>query len=636
MSVLIYNGISLVPIRTNFVQRDVQMSADGTDYLYTVFTINVGCVYNPGQTSYAPSPLGPVGNVRVFPAVTDTAIRHYLMQPRMYLLYSDTDVFNDPNHPPILAIYPSGVGNFAIDANNGPTPLNCVVRRIHGNRLFYVDFTIRASIIECPVVSPAFLVPIASSRYARTEQIDKQYRSTLTTSGITFFRSNQLVAIQNNADAFRGYLIPPPILGYQRINVSVNLDPSGLILNWATTDVEQFIDLGNLTIGGSAASLGIVEMGLDYTAGVGPIPGGNVAKPLTDLSVTVSAVCMRAADGLSVVSFMLRVIFDKLAAIIDNTTLVAASVSEDVFNNVFVLDYKYIYWTDKSLKIEDLVAPVNATVGVPIASLPYQGGANPWPPFSQGTRTDTDIQLAAANLATACYTSVFNQDPTGQIQPTDFDVAPQQFSNPPLQVNVFTGSLGPEDDLRQLYYQVNRSIGNPLQTGYIRYDLWGHRIGSEGNAHVPIAGPVSARQPPNSQSPNSQSLNSQNPNSQNPKPTSAVLNLVNPIARYIVYFVIERIQSVPEIPDPTVINSLGIYVLLSTKISPVHCGLFADGTSTKFSVSGEYVYACLVPVAASPTAIHEFPFLLPNNVIGQLGDDLHSILDEDYVQNLDV
>jgi hypothetical protein len=622
MSVLIYNGISLVPIRTNFVQRDVQMSADGTDYLYTVFTINVGCVYNPGMTSYAPSPVGPVGGLRVFPAVTDTAIRHFLMQPRMYLWYSDTDVFNDPvNHPPILYVPPVGLGNEAIDANNGPNPLNCVVRRIHGNRLFYVDFTIRATIIECPAVSPAILVPIASSRYARTEQIDKQYRSTLTTSGITFFRSNQLVAINNNADAFRGYLIPPPILGYQRINVSVNLDPSGLILNWATTDVEQFIDLGNLTLNGSAASLGIVEMGLDYTAGVGPIPGGNVAKPLTDLSVTVSAVCMRAADGLSVVSFLLRVVFDKLAAIVDNTTLVAASVSEDVFNNVFVLDYKYIYWTDKSLKVEDLVAPVNATVGVPIASLPYQGGLNPWPPFSQGTRTDTDLQLAAANLATACYTSVFNQDPTGQIQPTDFDVPPQQFSNPPLQVNVFTGSLGPADDLRQLYYQVNRSIGNPLQTGYIRYDIWGHRIGSEGKAHVPIAGPPSAAQAPNPQ---------------NPKPTSAVLNLFNPIARYIVYFIIERIQSVPEVPDPTPINSPDVYTLLSTKVSPVYLGLLAGGDETVFSISGEYVYACLAPVAASPTAIHEFPFLIPANVQVALGDNLYSILDEDFVQNLDV
>src|SRR5258708_1958872 len=114
MSVLIYNGLVLSPIKTYSITKIPRYSDDILQYMWTDVIINVGCIYNPGYTSYINNSLVPIPSY-AFPATTDVAIRSFLLQPRKSLYYAETD-------SPIINIPASDFQNNAIDAQNGPFP----------------------------------------------------------------------------------------------------------------------------------------------------------------------------------------------------------------------------------------------------------------------------------------------------------------------------------------------------------------------------------------------------------------------------------------------------------------------------------------------------------------------------------
>ena len=61
----------------------------------------------------------------------------------------------------------------------------------------------------------------------------------MTTTGVAYFRSNVLEFLAQDADHFRGYLVPVQLFGYKRMNLSFNLHSDGITLDWTVTDVEQ-------------------------------------------------------------------------------------------------------------------------------------------------------------------------------------------------------------------------------------------------------------------------------------------------------------------------------------------------------------------------------------------------------------
>lgn len=401
MSILTYNGYTMLLIKTNSVTREPRLSDDGTDYMWTVFTIDVNCVYNPRATSYP--------TVGELPMVTDATIRSGLMQPRCPLFFSEGNI-------PILNL-PVNIPGGTIDCDDGPTPLACHITRIESAKTFMIRYVVRASVYECPQGS--YISPIASSRYTRSESLDSQYRSTMTVAGKAYFRSNVLAALQLNADAFRGYIIPQPMAGFARKLVQVAIAPNGIVMEFAATDVEQFIDLGNAYTEGTAASVGITEMDIDYSTSTYTSSEIGFAGLAIRATVSCMAVGTRGANTYNMVVFLLRCIANKLGSIVNTGVPVDVSCRENQFKSIVMLSMTYQTLPPKG-QLPDMTLGIKGFVGEPIASLPPLGGVQPQPPFSNQTRGPLAYTLAVNAFAVSCLSTIFDVggcDQTGMTPP---------------------------------------------------------------------------------------------------------------------------------------------------------------------------------------------------------------------------
>lgn len=621
MSQFIYNSISLGLIKTNSVDRQIRLSDDNTEYMWTDFTIDLTCVYSPSPlaTSYPA-----VGDL---PVETDNYVRFLLMQPRRPLYYAEGGA-------PILDIPANQANGDAIDCENGPIPQACSVVRIASSRLFYVRFVIKASILECPPNS--FASAIASNRYSRSESIDTQYRSTLVTSGVAKFRSNVLAAIGQTADDFRGYVIPPPIAGYQRKAVNIGLSPSGISFEYTTVDVEQFIDLGSPAIAESAASTGIVEMDLEYsTAG---IPTGDIGiSGIKGVTATVQsmAVGTKEADMLSMLIFLVRCSINKLGNLFTTGLLTGSAVTENPFRRTVSLSMTVTVYPGNG-QPAGVPMGIIGYVGQPIAFLPNLQGIEPQPPFSNSTRGFTSYEVAVNAIATACYTQISEFggcDGTGSV-PGDLSLPSNQcYGTPGYGVYLYT-PLEPVLNTNDNRQPGQTQRGPDPQIGtYGKYTVRDDYETNSGIKQVPTAPPGEAPNPsyynpgsmypapsnpgsnyPASSSPTPTPTPSPSPTSTPtststqtpmPTPTSVALQLFQPYTRRVVSWSIERFGCIPEVPDPT--PTLDGYAVLSITISPVAMDEGIDGSTPIYRISGCYVYSLSLPVnPADPV-----PFSIP-------------------------
>jgi hypothetical protein len=398
----------------------------------------------------------------------------------------------------------------------------------------------------------------------------------LTTSGITYFRANVLAALATDADAYRGYIIPPPILGYQRVSTVVNISPDGLALQWTTVDLEQFIDLGNVFLSGTAASYGIVRMELINSVGNPPI-AGNAPMPSPQTFVDVQCTCfgMKAASTFYMALFAVQTIYAKLSPLQGWLFVNGFQITEDVFNNIVTVAVKGMYFTNDSEKIGP--APIPFTIiGNPISTLPYLGGQNPYPPFSQGTRGETALILAAHRFSVACYTPIagLGVDETGTILPPDLYIPPVQNSLPAQSVNVGQLTNNPGQDLRQLYLEDASGLYGPKSTIYTRTDIKDEWMMPEAIIPGLLSIPVS--------------------NGSGQNQTLTTMNVANRVTKRKISFSFERLNSPPEIPNPTTQDNN--YVLIDRTISTGSPETMGNGKDVIFRTSGSYTYAVLSPV----------------------------------------
>lgn len=571
MSSLIYNNIELSLIKTNSIDRQTRMSDDRTEYMWTTFTIDITCIYNPGATSY-PTP-------GILPMETDDLTRSLLMQPRQPLFFSEGGI-------PILDIPSNLASGGAIDCENGPIPIACNITRIASARLFFVRYVIKASIIECP--SGTIVSAVASSRYSRTESLDGQYRATMTTAGKAMFRSNVLVAINENADAFRGYIIPDPLLGYKRMLIKVGIDSSGIEMEWMTVDVEQFVDLGDGTLPNTAGSFGITEMDLEYSTST--LRDGSVGiSGILGVSATVeaSAKGARTANRLTMLMFLARCSVNKLGVIVGTGLPTQMSMRENIFNNSIsmVLTYQVLPTTGSTLT--NMVLGLKGFVGAPIASLPPTGGVNIQPPYSNATRGMLAYQLAVNAFATACYSninSIGGCDVSGAVPPDVGNYNGQCIGSP----QVFAYGLLDDPsavDLRRGSKQSARGP-NPAQTAY--------RMFSIESKFVTVSGTIPAQIASNPGVSTSQSSR-----------TQVALQLFQPYTNIAVHFAIERYGCDPEIPDS--VPSVAGYSLLKQTLSPIQIEVGPDGSTPIFRLTGMYAYMNTSPTLNNPV----IPFPIP-------------------------
>lgn len=614
MSTLTYNGISLQLIKTNSIQKTPKYSDDKTEYMWTDFIIDLVCIYNPAATSYNSIGTYQPGNL---PMTTDAGIRSALCQPRRPLLFQEGGIA-------ILDIPSNLTDGGAIDCDNGPHPEVNDITRIGSSRIFWVSYIIKASIIECP--SGGFVVPIASNRYTRQESINKDFISTLTTSGITYFRSNVLAQLGDagNADYYRGYIIPQPLLGYQREAVNFALDSNGLVIRWSTTDVEQKQELGSQLVPGTAASVGITQMGLTYNAGamsggpMGMVSYGSIC------SVNTWAQGIRYIDRYGAIEFIIRVAYQKLQNVAPIGIVTGGTISEDIFNNRVEMSISYTVLDDAD-GFPDLTVPIQSVVGnqIDLASLPNNTGFNPQPIGSQATRGTAAYELAVSSFATACASSQ-SSDPTGLNLAPDLYVPSQQYGSG-IQVGAFYNPGIPSPvvvapSIRQKKKsQARGSLGNKggqVTSNPIRSDF----INTQGIIQIPIASNINT----------SSGSSSGNPGSQNSTPSCVNIQLFQPTSKKVTKWSVERLGALPEIPDPTVPQSYNTnYTLLANNISTNGIEIMADGYTPIFRASGEYSYSLLTSVQLNDY----LPFDIPTWVNLQANQNTQ-IIPSDFEQGI--
>ncbi len=225
---------------------------------------------NPGGTSAIP-PAQARGSMA---STTDRAIRHYLMQPRKRLVYAIG--------PSPLLVSPglNADGTAAQrDVYNGPMPLACDVVCVSGTKSFQVDYAIETYVNEALLYRNPNSV-ILSHRWKRSEDIDQDMYSTITTEGAAVFRTDRLAFLGRSADDFRIALFHPVAPGFARRAWRIEVTEDGSQLRYVLMDKKMHLRV---------AAPGVTRIEAFATAEiVGTKPMAQIAAAMGGLSKGVN------------------------------------------------------------------------------------------------------------------------------------------------------------------------------------------------------------------------------------------------------------------------------------------------------------------------------------------------------------
>lgn len=225
---------------------------DGPTYLYTIYRVHIRGTYNPSTFAWdlfpidADPPLRPGPIVGALPPTSNTAVRHFLMQPRGTLVYNIGGVAVAPGLAGIvggieaLRSPTDVVDDFVMDAKNGPIPLHCNVVEVRGTKTFLVDWAIETYVNECYLFKESqSLSALLSQRWTMQEDLDQDFFATRTIIGHAIFRSDRLDALGANPDDYRAWLfhaVPP---NFQRNVQQVIASEDGTRLDYVLVDREK-------------------------------------------------------------------------------------------------------------------------------------------------------------------------------------------------------------------------------------------------------------------------------------------------------------------------------------------------------------------------------------------------------------
>lgn len=530
MSDFDYNGVELDVVTIDEMDMEACYSADGTEYLYTKFTLGITAFLNPDATSYAS------GGTKIpdkLPNETLEAVRHTLMQPRRPLRCSLLNA----------TILESPLSGLEMDCNNGPTPLSLRVQRFDGNRTYVVFYRIETYLRECPGGSFASGTLI-SNRFDQVETINDQHMATRITQGQAIFRTDFLQNEDKVADDFRRLCIPFIPRGFRRVSINVTATSKRNALTYQVVDQEQFFDLGETDArkGGS----GVIKVDAKYAVSTLTSPEG-VATPGSLAQVTIQVWGNRYSSNWKMTQWAYRLAQTKLplnkgpavgfvrhAAIQQSMTdrFVALTISMQLtpkkVNKILILN-------DEALRVDDSFAD--------------HQGVNPAPPFDRGTRGTAGTALMTKALFEACTgdAGILGYGPAsdGQGEPTD------NYAPPKVTVSA-------SDELPNV---ANRFSSSSTQHPYTDYAVFiRHR-----RSQKKLQAPVSVEGKP-----------------------CLFLRTSNPVSMREIHWSAERVNEHPEIPSTK--SGDANVVLLDEEIEPHAPVMAPDGESLVYRISGVYRY----------------------------------------------
>ena len=255
-----YNGVPLGVVR--LVQHSAVPEYDetGMDYLWTRVRLTVECVYSPQATAAghkvgvtaagtAQEPTAAVLGRRGSPALTDTAIRHLLSQPRRLLkvwfdsaldpaLAGDAAAETWIESPRFDPAGPSPADRLPCDPGGGPWVHDLSVSEVMVNgRTCTVAATFETCLLDC--LPNQAQVPCLSNQFTATMSYDRDGYCTRRFVGLAVFRRDLLEQRQYTPDDFRLDLLPPPPRNTLRTVDKLLQSADGHHFAYEVTDEEQ-------------------------------------------------------------------------------------------------------------------------------------------------------------------------------------------------------------------------------------------------------------------------------------------------------------------------------------------------------------------------------------------------------------
>lgn len=236
-----YGEVELDCTRVNNIQRVVELSDDGVDYICTRVTVNVTAVWNPAATSYdRVDAAGVPQSGPAFAGRTDRMLFDYLSQPRRQLVLWTYD--QDGSRRVYLESPALFRGRpLPSDARNGPVVKVFSVTETVGIKLFDVHLEITTWVNNCDEKES----PILSHRWETTIDYDRDHFQVQTTRGQVIFNVGRLWQAGQTPDMYReAFMGVAPHVNFARDHVNVRVSSDNTRADYTISDVERPFSLG--------------------------------------------------------------------------------------------------------------------------------------------------------------------------------------------------------------------------------------------------------------------------------------------------------------------------------------------------------------------------------------------------------
>ncbi len=237
ISVLSYRGLFLDIVHMKPSAREVVMTPDNTDQVWTHWRLNLECVYNPGATSYAAAIGIPASQKGIMPPLTDLAIREWLEQPRGSLKLGTVDG--------TVWLESPRVGQ-TCDANNGPVLKVNGITHMAGIRKWGISLTIETWVAPLKRVIHATQPTILANRWEMSLDTDSNHTGTRIIDIVTVFNAARLRERGINAESLREEFAVfrcPDF--FQRQSVQIKVLGQGNVVQTRIVDRERTVGLLN-------------------------------------------------------------------------------------------------------------------------------------------------------------------------------------------------------------------------------------------------------------------------------------------------------------------------------------------------------------------------------------------------------
>lgn len=200
------------------------------NYMYTRHEFDCEFLVNPRATNYRRTGTT-FDEVAVLPTRTHEVIRQKLLEQRKVLIITDSQ-------NPANTILRSPKNGETLDATGGPTPLSCDILSIEGDKSFRARWKIVTELSEqdkwCVNGEPILL----SFTWRSTAGINERLQDAFIFEGRAIFNESYLQSQSLSADDFRRWLIPKPVNGMRRSDLSVTLEEDGRTVVIRFTDID--------------------------------------------------------------------------------------------------------------------------------------------------------------------------------------------------------------------------------------------------------------------------------------------------------------------------------------------------------------------------------------------------------------